>query len=90
MTDETPTDSTALSAREEAALRLFAWGYTAKEVGPRLGVSAKTAEVYKARGMEKLGLRTRVDLVRHAHRSGWFADESEAVAERGGDSGGGG
>ena len=90
MTEAESTGPGALSAREEAALRLFAWGYTAKEVGPRLGVNHKTAEVYNARGMEKLGLRTRVDLVRQAQRSGWFADDPAAGAEPDGSSGGGG
>jgi DNA-binding NarL/FixJ family response regulator len=32
----------------------------------------KTVETYKARSMEKLGLRSRVDIVRTASDQGWF------------------
>ena len=74
MTEGELSGPNALSAREEETLRLLAWGYSAKEVAARLGLSAKTVEGFKARGSEKLGLRTRVDLVWHAVRAGWFAD----------------
>jgi two-component system, NarL family, response regulator NreC len=35
-------------------------------------VSVKTVETYKARSMEKLGLRSRVDIVRTATERGWL------------------
>lgn len=60
----------ALSPREQEVLRLVAWGYTAKEIAERLSVSVKTVESHKARMMEKLGLRTRAELVRHAMGEG--------------------
>lgn len=62
-----------LSAREEEVLRPLAEGYSNKQIAARLGVSIKTVETYKARGMEKLGLRSRVELVRYAVERGWLA-----------------
>lgn len=61
-----------LSAREEQVLRLLALGHVNKEVAAVLDVSVKTVETHKFRGMAKLGLHSRVDLVRYAHQHGWF------------------
>ena len=61
-----------LSERETAVMRLIAQGYTNKEIAAQLGVSVKTVETYKARSMEKLGLRSRVDIVRLATERGWL------------------
>jgi DNA-binding NarL/FixJ family response regulator len=61
-----------LSAREEQVLRLLARGHVNKEVAAALDVSVKTVETHKFRGMAKLGLHSRVDLVRYAHQHGWF------------------
>ena len=64
----------ALSPREAAVLARVAQGFANKEIAVHLGVSVKTVETYKARSMEKLGLRSRVDVVRHAYRVGWLAE----------------
>ena len=64
----------ALSEREEAVIRLVAQGFTNREIAQRLDLSVKTVETYRARAMEKLGLSTRADLVRHAAARGWLAD----------------
>jgi DNA-binding NarL/FixJ family response regulator len=61
-----------LSDRETAVLRFIAQGYTNKEIASQLGLSVKTVETYKARSMEKLGLRSRVDIVRTASERGWL------------------
>jgi two-component system, NarL family, response regulator NreC len=61
-----------LSEREMSVLRLIASGYTNKEIAAQLDVSVKTVETYKARSMEKLSLRSRVDIVRVAKEQGWF------------------
>lgn len=61
-----------LSEREMSVLRLIASGYTNKEIAAQLDVSVKTVETYKARSMEKLELRSRVDIVRVAKEQGWF------------------
>jgi DNA-binding NarL/FixJ family response regulator len=64
----------SLSDRERDVLRLLAVGYTNKEIAARLRISVKTVETYKTRGMEKLGLHSRVDIVRFAAHHGWLAD----------------
>jgi DNA-binding NarL/FixJ family response regulator len=61
-----------LSERETEVMRLIAQGFTNKEISAQLGVSVKTIETYKARSMEKLGLRSRVDIVRIATERGWL------------------
>jgi len=61
-----------LSERELAVLQLIASGYTNKEIASQLEVSVKTVETYKSRSMEKLGLQSRVDIVRLANEQGWF------------------
>ncbi len=55
-----------LSDREQEVLRLVALGYTSKEIADQLALSIKTVDTYRARGMEKLGLRNRATLVRFA------------------------
>jgi len=75
-----PTNSrrgALLSEREEAVLRQIAWGKSNKEVAAALGISVKTAEGYRANGLEKLKLRTRSDILRYALSQGWLADEDE-------------
>lgn len=59
-----------LSERELEVLKLLAAGYTSQQVGDELGLSAKTVDTYKARVMEKLGLKSRAELVRYALRHG--------------------
>jgi two-component system, NarL family, response regulator NreC len=55
-----------LSDREREALLLVARGYTSAKIAERLSLSPKTVETYRARGMEKLGLRSRAALVQFA------------------------
>jgi DNA-binding NarL/FixJ family response regulator len=61
-----------LSERETEVMRFVAQGFTNKEISAKLGVSVKTIETYKARSMGKLGLRSRVDIVRMATDRGWL------------------
>ncbi|MBX9582612.1 MAG: response regulator transcription factor [Gemmataceae bacterium] len=61
-----------LSEREAEVLKPIAQGFSNKQIAARLRISAKTVEAHKVRAMEKLGLRTRVDLVQYAHRHGWL------------------
>lgn len=63
-----------LSDREEEVLRMIAWGYSNKEVASRLELSVKTVEVHKANAMRKLGMRSRIDIVRYALLQGWLQD----------------
>ena len=64
-----------LSTREVEVVRLVAWGYSNKDMATRLHVSSKTVEGYKTRLFEKLGLSSRVELVRYALKRGWLEDE---------------
>lgn len=61
-----------LTGREQHVLRAIAEGYSIKEIAGMLEISVKTVETYKARAMEKLGLRSRVDIVRVARQQGWL------------------
>jgi DNA-binding NarL/FixJ family response regulator len=61
-----------LSDREAEVVRLIALGYSNKEIAAQLKVSVKTVETYKTRSMEKLHIRSRVDIVRYAVRRGWL------------------
>jgi DNA-binding NarL/FixJ family response regulator len=63
-----------LSERETDVLRLIANGHSNKEISARLAISVKTIETYKARAMEKLGFKTRVDVVRYAAGKGWLPE----------------
>jgi len=56
----------SLSDRERQVLELVALGFTHKEVGESLSLSVKTVETYRSRLAEKLGLRSRAELVRFA------------------------
>jgi DNA-binding NarL/FixJ family response regulator len=56
----------ALSPRERQVLELLAHGHTNREVADRLSLSVKTVETHRARLSDKLGLRSRADLVRLA------------------------
>ena len=56
----------SLSDRERQVLELVALGFTHKEVGESLSLSVKTVETYRSRLSEKLGLRSRAELVRFA------------------------
>ncbi|MBV9772575.1 MAG: response regulator transcription factor [Gemmatimonadetes bacterium] len=69
-----PAGAELLSDREEEVLRRIAWGQSNKEIAGSLGISTKTVETYKARIGDKLGLRSRTDMVRYALRQGWLAE----------------
>ncbi len=66
--------SAELSDRESDVLRLVASGHSNKAISARLNISVKTVETYKARAMEKLGFRSRVDVVRYAADQGWLRE----------------
>src|SRR3990172_12142911 len=67
-----------LTEREQEVLRLVALGHTSAEIADRLSLSSKTVDTYRARGMEKLGLRTRAALVQFALAHGLLADNYSA------------
>jgi two-component system response regulator NreC len=55
-----------LSDREREVLRLLALGHTNQEIATMLYISVRTAETHRAHIMQKLGLSSRAELVRHA------------------------
>ena len=64
----------AISDREQEVLRLIAWGHSNKEIAAKLQLSDKTVEVHKANAMKKLGMKSRIDIVRFAVLQGWLQD----------------
>lgn len=67
-----PEPGVELSDREAEVVKLIARGYSNKEIAAKLALSVKTVETYKARSLEKLGVRTRVGLVQYAAERGWL------------------
>jgi DNA-binding NarL/FixJ family response regulator len=63
-----------LSDRENDVVLGLARGYSLKEIAARLQLSVKTVETYKARSLEKLGIRSRAEIVRYAIQRGWLQD----------------
>jgi DNA-binding NarL/FixJ family response regulator len=63
-----------LSDREREVLRLLALGHTNQEIAKLLFISVRTAETHRAHIMQKLRLRTRAELVRHALANGLLED----------------
>jgi DNA-binding NarL/FixJ family response regulator len=63
-----------LTSREDEVVRLVAWGYSNKEIAAELNLSVKTVETHKANAMHKLGMHTRIDVVRYGLVRGWLQD----------------
>jgi two-component system, NarL family, response regulator NreC len=63
-----------LTSREDEVIRFVAWGYSNKEIAARLQLSVKTVETHKANAMHKLGMHTRIDVVRYGLVRGWLQD----------------
>ncbi|RBW68807.1 response regulator transcription factor [Bacillus taeanensis] len=60
----------SLSNRETEILEWISKGYTNKEIAENLVISVKTVETHKSNLMEKLGLKTRPELVKYALKKG--------------------
>ena len=67
---QNPLDSAdpvaSLTLRQREILRLLVDGLTAKEIGSRLNISARTVEDHKYRMVESLGLRSSAELIHFA------------------------
>ncbi|HTP77304.1 MAG TPA: response regulator [Rhizomicrobium sp.] len=55
-----------LTEREKEVFDLLIEGHQNKMIAHKLGISARTVEVHRARVMEKLGARNLADLVKHS------------------------
>lgn len=62
-----------LTRREREVLHLCAEGLSNPQVGARLGISPRTAETHRTHVMEKLGLRSRAELITYAVKRGLLA-----------------
>ena len=60
----------ALTPREIEVLKLIVQGYTNRQIGEELNISFRTAESNRASLSEKLGMHSRVELVRYAREHG--------------------
>jgi len=60
----------ALSDREYQALRMLGSGRTVSEISEELGLSVKTVSTYRARVLQKLGMRTNAELMRYVMENG--------------------
>ena len=72
-----PTQTTnILSDRELQVLGLVARGYTSAQIAKQISVGVKTVETYRSRFADKLGLRTRSDVIRFAVQMGLLTPEA--------------
>ena len=71
---EKETRYQSLSEREAQIFKLVALGYRNQEIADQLFLSVKTVETYKARLMQKLRVRSRVELVRYGLELGILDD----------------
>jgi len=66
-----------LSMREREVMQMVVQGMTSAEIGKKLFISPRTVDIHRANLMRKLGLRTRIDLVKIAQRQGILPPEFE-------------
>jgi DNA-binding NarL/FixJ family response regulator len=66
------TTTIPLSKREQSVLQMVAQGLSSKEAAGRLALSPKTVATYRARAIEKIGARSREDIVRYGIMHGWL------------------
>jgi len=65
-----------LSDRELQVLKFVARGYSSSQISKQIAVGVKTVETYRSRFAEKLGLRTRSDVIRFAVQMGLLTPET--------------
>jgi two-component system, NarL family, response regulator NreC len=70
-----------LSDRELQVLGLVARGYSSPQIAEQIFLSVKTVETYRARFADKLGLRTRSDIVRFAVQMGLLTPQTLEAEE---------
>ena len=56
--------------REAEVLNLIVEGYTNRQIGEHLSISVRTVEGHRANISDKLGLHSRLELVRYAREHG--------------------
>ncbi len=69
--EETGTPpASVLTPREREVLQLLVEGHAAKAIAERIHLGVKTVETHRRNIMEKLGLKSMVDLIKYAMREG--------------------
>ncbi len=71
-----------LSDRELQVLKLVAEGFSSREVAEQIFVSTKTVETYRSRFAEKLGLKSRAQIVQYALNLGLLSSEKFTVGKK--------
>jgi two-component system invasion response regulator UvrY len=67
--DQQPLPHETLSRREYQVMCMIASGKTVSEAAEELALSVKTVSTYRARIMEKLGMRNNAELIRYAAKN---------------------
>ena len=75
--------SEVLSERELQVLKLVAEGFSSREISEQIFIGTKTVETYRGRFAEKLGLKSRADIVRYALEVGLLTPEKFSLPKRG-------
>ena len=60
----------AVSDREDQVLRLIESGLTVSQISTRLSLSVKTVSTYRARVLEKMGMKTTAELMHYGIQQG--------------------
>ncbi len=71
-----------LSDRELQVLKLVAEGFSSREISEQLYIGVKTVETYRGRFAEKLGLKSRTDIVRYALEIGLLSSEKFSAPKK--------
>jgi two-component system, NarL family, response regulator NreC len=71
-----------LSDRELQVLKLVAEGFSSREIAEQIYISTKTVETYRARFAEKLGLKSRAQIVRYALNLGLLSSEKFTIGKK--------
>jgi DNA-binding NarL/FixJ family response regulator len=79
---ERDPDGIALSDRELAIVAQLARGASYREIGRRLHIGERTVETYRRRIADKLGVRTRAELVDYARKRGLLRAGAHPAEDR--------
>lgn len=74
------SDAEQLTPQQERVLQLCAEGFTYREIGARLYISESTVRFHMQKLKDKLGARTKAELIMRAIRAGVMGPASEDVA----------
>jgi len=72
-----PAVRAALTPRESQVMGLLAHGNSYRDIGAQLQLGERTVETYRRRIADKLGVRSRAELIAYALQHGWVAAPSD-------------